>query len=151
MASQERRLYSQQIGYAGEYATASELLFRGITTEVNNIDAGIDLVCWLKGRTKQIQVKTRNENPERPNLFIYDIRKSSFSIPDYFIFVARRLDNRNYFVILPRSLIHRFADTGVVSQPRSGYYRVTLRYGNNKVWIRNKKNDITPYLNNWVI
>jgi hypothetical protein len=55
------RAYSQQIGLAGEYAAASELLFRNITTEVLKIDFGVDLVCWTRTGAKQLQVKTRQK------------------------------------------------------------------------------------------
>ena len=155
MSSRDKRVYSQQIGYAGEYSAASELLFRGYTTEVVSIDAGVDLVCWKGGVPKQIQVKTRKENPNRPGSFVFALREKSFNIPDYFIFVARRVSGRNDFVVIPKSLVHSLVQKGDIKftkRKTGGYYRVNMRFGKDgKVWIQKRENDVTLYLNNWVL
>lgn len=145
-------MYSQQIEYAGEYAAASELLFRNYTTEGVKIDFGVDLVCWTNSGSKQIQVKTRKEREARPRFFVHTITRKSFSIPDYFVFVARRLDGRTDFVVIPKSLLASLRKKGDVKLTKRGSYRVNLAFGRGeKVWIQKRENDVTPYLNTWVI
>ena len=57
------KLTTQQIGKAGELLVQQRLLRRGIESANLTTDSGIDLVAYVQGHAKTIQVKT-NERPK---------------------------------------------------------------------------------------
>lgn len=120
-SSPTERLY---FGKAGEYAVASELLFRGYNASVMSVDEGIDVSASKNDKFFFIQVKSTSfkdgviKTSLKPNRFIENTGASV-----YFIIVFRyKYENANVnrYVIFPYNDMNRFKVTGLVSQTDSG-------------------------------
>lgn len=144
---------TQYIGNAGEHAIVSEMLFRGFNASIMSVDTGIDIVAVKDNQLYLIQVKTARINKQ--NYFCYDIRMKSFerfsSGNIFYIFVMRDNDD-NAFVILPSTEIQKQIHDGKI-RTISAYdkYRVEIITRNGKVFIGNRKNEVTYFFNNWGI
>lgn len=142
------------VGKAGEYAVASELFFRNYNVSMMGVDEGIDLVASREGRTFHIQVKTSTWKP--PNDYIADIRKSSFerysSSDTFYVFVLRNRDLINDFLVVTYHRMKEFIDKEVVHEINSNTkYRFAIKIRDSSIYIGNKENDVSYFLNNWKI
>lgn len=89
-------------GKAGEYAVASEFLFRGYNVSMMAVDEGIDLITEKDGTFKYVQVKT-SVSYEPTDAFAFKIPEKQFknnSASDpFYVFVMRDTKQTAYAVI----------------------------------------------------
>ncbi len=55
------------------------------------------------------------------------------------------------FLILPYSKLEKYIDKNIVKLYRQEKYRINLTLIENKLFLMNRKNDCSYYLNNWDI
>jgi len=144
---------TQYIGKAGEYLVCSELLFRGYNASVMSVDDGIDIFATKKNTLYNIQVKTSNENKYKT--YVFDLRISSLERYNknntYYVFVLKE-SKKIDFLILPYNEIQKNIDLeNILVINKNTRYRVNVKLRNNKLYVGNKENDCTYYLNNWDI
>jgi len=141
---------TQYTGKAGEHRVVSELLFRGYNASIMNVDEGLDIVATKDSKLFNIQVKTSNEN--KFGLHISDIRISSFEKHNtnntYYIFVLRGKATK--FLVLPYHEIQKNIDlVNILVINKNTRYRVNIRMKEGKVYLGNKDNEVSYYINNW--
>lgn len=135
------KAYSLFCGKAGEYAVASELLFRGYNISSLAVDDGIDVVAIKDGKTFYIQVKTSvltgHDNAH------YSISKKSYERYNkgdcFYIFVVRGT-NKNAFIVAATADIEHWLSTGDAPQSETSIsINVTQRAGSLYVGDNNVK------------
>ena len=141
---------TQYIGKAGEHLVVSELLFRGYNASVMSVDEGLDIVATKDEHLYNIQVKTSTEN--KFNYYVCDIRISSFEKHNrnntFYIFVLK--SDKTNFLILPYIEIQKNIDQKNILVINKGKkYRVNIRIREGKLFLGNKENDMSYYMNNW--
>lgn len=146
------RVSTQYIGKAGEHLVVSELLFRGYNASIMSVDEGLDIVATKDERLFNIQVKTSTEN--RYNYYVFDLRISSFERHNrnntFYIFVLKGRDTN--FLILPYVEIQRNIDQNNILVVNKGTrYRVNIRIREGKLYLGNKENDASYFMNHWDI
>ena len=144
--------YSLYVGKAGEYAVASELLFRDYNISMMSVDEGIDIIASKNDKTYNIQVKTSHEN--RFYRYVSDIRISSFEKHNtsntFYIFVLKSDKNGANFLIFPYHRIKEFVDMGIISSINSNTrYRVNMFFKGESFFLGNQTNDVSYFYNNW--
>lgn len=153
-----RREKTQIVGFAGEFAVASELLFRDYVVQPMFIDTGIDLVCWKGTNRYDIQVKTATESEKtmKTKTLIYDFRKTSFDLLNkansFYIFVGRMLDGTNKFIVFPSHELKKLIEEGKLYLMGGDVYRVSLQFNQDgPVYLKGKgiQENIDYYLNKW--
>ena len=153
-----KRVITQIKGSAGEYAVASELLFRYYVVQPMSIDAGIDLVCWKGTKRYDIQVKTaiESEKTRKTKTLIYDVRKKTFDVlskvNSFYVFVARMLDGTNKFILFPSHVLKKLIEEDKLYLMRGDVYRVSLKFDpDGTVYLKGKRTqeDVSYYLNKW--
>jgi len=149
---QTEEISTQYIGKAGEHLVVSELLFRGFNASIMNVDEGLDIVATKGDRLFNIQVKTSREN--KFNCYICDIRITSFEKHNknntYYIFVLKGKETK--FVILPYFEMQKNVDQkNILVINKNTRYRVNLKFRDGKLYLGNKENDASYFLNNWLI
>ena len=142
---------SGHVGKAGEHLVASELLFRGYNASLMSVDVGVDLVATKDISTFLFQIKTATRSSK--SYFAYDIRVSSFerhnNSQTYYIFVMR--DQGTNFLILPYSELKKYIDKKIVKSYGQEKYRINFTLKDDQLFITNRNNDISYYLNNWEV
>lgn len=146
----EEQISTQYIGKAGEHLVVSELLFRGYNASIMSVDEGLDIVATKDERLFNIQVKTSTEN--KFDLHLSDIRISSFEKHNrnntYYIFVLK--GKHTNFLILPYHEIQKNIDQeNILVINKNTRYRVNMRMRDGRLYLGNKDNDASYYLNNW--
>lgn len=141
---------TQYIGKAGEHLVVSELLFRGYNASVMTVDEGLDIVTTKAERLYNVQVKTSTEN--RYNYYVFDLRISSFEKHNrnntFYIFVLK--GKATNFLILPYVEIQKNIDQHNILVVNKGTrYRVNIRIRSGKLYLGNKENDASYFMNNW--
>lgn len=141
---------TQYVGKAGEHLVVSELLFRGYNASVMSVDEGIDIVATKESRLFNIQVKTSNEN--KFNYYVFDLSISSFERYNrnntFYIFVLK--GNKTNFLILPYFEIQKNIDQkNILVVNKNTRYRVNIRIREGKLFLGNKQNDMSYFMNNW--
>ncbi len=144
--------YSLYVGKAGEYAVASELLFRDYNISMMSVDEGIDIIASKNDKTYNIQVKTSHEN--QFYRYISDIRISSFEKHNtsntFYIFVLKSDKNGANFLIFPYHRIKEFIDMGIILSINSNTrYRVNIFLKEESFFLGNQTNDVSYFYNNW--
>lgn len=122
----------------GEYAVASELMFREFNVSIMVVDKGVDLVAEKNNKYFNIQVKTASNNG---NSWVFTIKNDSFVTnlngQTHYALVARD-ESSNIFFIIPSVQIKTYLDTGVL-------------YSNSKSTTINLKISRTPDHKNWFL
>lgn len=130
------------LGKGGEYAVASELMFRDFNVSLMVVDKGVDLVAEKHNKYFNIQVKTASENN---GAWGFTIKKDSFVSSlggqTHYVFVARQ-ERANVFFILPSIQIKSFLDTGVLNENKTTISPKIIRADSGKKWFLNNV-DIT--------
>ena len=144
--------YSLYVGKAGEYAVASELLFRDYNVSMMSVDEGIDIIASKDDKTYNIQVKTSHEN--QFYRYVSDIRISSFEKHNtsntFYIFVLKSEKNGANFLIFPYHRIKEFVDQGVILSINSNTrYRVNIFSKDGLFFLGNHGNNVSYFYNNW--
>lgn len=146
----KEQIGTQYIGKGGEHLVVSELLFRGFNASIMDVDIGMDIVATKDEKLYNIQVKTSNEN--KFNYYVFDIRITSFekhnSNNSYYIFVLR--GKTTQFLILPFIEVQKNIDLkNILIVNKGTRYRVNIRIRDNRLYLGNKENNMSYYLNNW--
>ncbi len=146
----KENISTQYIGKAGEHLVVSELLFRGYNASVMGVDEGIDIVATKEKSLYNIQVKTSNEN--KFNYYVFDLRISSFEKHNrnntFYIFILK--GKKTNFLILPYFEIQKNIDQkNILVINKNTRYRVNIRIRENKLFLGNKQNDMSYFMNNW--
>jgi len=146
------QISTQYVGKAGEHLVTSELLFRGFNATIMSVDEGMDIVATKENRLYNIQVKTSNEN--KYNSYIFDIRITSFEKHNqnnsFYIFVLRSNSQRTFFLILPYFEIQKNVDQkNILLINKNTRYRVNIRLRDDKLFLGNKENDMSYFMNRW--
>ena len=141
---------TQYVGKAGEHLVVSELLFRGYNSSIMGVDEGMDIVATREERLFNIQVKTANEN--KFNYYAFDLRISSFEKHNrnntFYIFVLK--GNNTNFLILPYFETQKNIDqSNILKVGKNKRYRVNIRLRDGKLYLGNKENDMSYFMNNW--
>lgn len=141
---------TQYVGKAGEHLVVSELLFRGYNASIMSVDEGIDIVATKEERLFNIQVKTSNEN--KFNYYVCDLSISSFERHNrgntFYIFVMKGV--KTNFLILPYSEVQRnIVQKNILVVNKETRYRVNIRIREGRLFLGNKENDMSYYMNNW--
>ena len=147
---EKEKISTQYTGKAGEHRVVSELLFRGYNASIMDVDEGLDIVATKERNLYNIQVKTSNESKIWTH--ISDIRISSFEKHNrnntYYIFVLR--GKKTDFLILPYHEIQKNIDQeNILVINKNTRYRVNIRVREDKIYLGNKENEVSYYLNNW--
>ena len=112
-----------QVGKAGEYLVASELLFRGFDISIPSVDSGTDLVAEKDRDRFNIQVKTGNLL--RGGYYQMSIGIKSFGGHNrsgmFYVFVMRDGES-NRCVVLSSGDIERMVNQGTVKKAAGKYY-----------------------------
>jgi len=141
---------TQYIGKAGEFLVTSELLFRGYNASIMSVDEGIDIVAIKNERLYNIQVKTSNEN--KFYTYIFDIRITSFerfNNSNTFYILVLKGKEINY-LILPYLEIKKNIDLkNILVINKDTRYRLNIKIRDNKLYLGNKENNCSYFLNNW--
>lgn len=146
----KENISTQYIGKAGEHLVVSELLFKGYNASIMGVDEGIDIVATKEKNLYNIQVKTSNEN--KFNYYVFDLRISSFEKHNqnntFYIFVLKGKETN--FLILPYFEIQKNIDQkNILIINKGTRYRVNIRIRENKLFLGNKQNDMSYFMNNW--
>lgn len=144
------QISTQYVGKAGEHLVVSELLFKGYNASIMSVDEGLDIVATKEEHLYNIQVKTSTEN--KFNQYISDIRISSFEKHNrsntYYIFVLK--GKQTNFLILPYYEIQKNVDQeNILVINKNTRYRVNIKIRDGKLYVGNKTNDASYYMNNW--
>ena len=142
-----------QVGKAGEYLVASELLFRGFDIWIPSIDSGTDLVAEKDGRRFDIQVKTGNVlkgGYYQMLIGIKSFNKLAHS-GTFYVFVMRRGGSTNC-VILTSTDMDRMIDQGHVKMAADKLYVVKFFPHDDTCRLGRKGGPNVGYnINNWGI
>lgn len=150
--SETNKNTSNYIGKAGEYAVASELLFRDYNISMMSVDEGIDIIASKNDNTYNIQVKTSHENQFKR--YVSDIRISSFERHNtsntFYIFVLKSEEYGASYLIFPYHRIKEFVDRRIISGVNSNTkYRVNIFVKEDSFYLGNQGNDVSYFYNNW--
>lgn len=148
--------FMQYIGFAGEHAVLSKLMFQGINVMKSFIDEGFDLVATNEGKLFFIQVKTTFLSTKNEYLFNIDIKKEAVNFKGEFqpvyVFVLTEDGNETNFVVLTREDIERQIDLGKIWYMKSNdTHRVKFYFREGKLSIGNLDNEAMEFLNNWKV
>lgn len=125
------------LGKGGEYAVASELMFRDFNVSLMVVDKGVDLVAEKHNKYFNIQVKTASENDSSWSFTIKnDSFDSSLGGQTHYAFVARE-ERANTFFIIPSVQIKTFLDTGILTRNKSSITVKMIRLEGGKKWSLN--------------
>lgn len=141
-------------GKAGEYATVSELLFRGYNASVMSVDEGIDITASKGDKFFFIQVKSTKFKNDRisvslkPNGFINNSTANIF-----FVVVFRyqsNMANVNRFVVFRESDLDRFVHTKLVSN-NNGTIHIKIKQEDGALVLYNggKSEPVDYFLDNF--
>jgi hypothetical protein len=137
-------------GTGGEYAVASEFLYKGYNVSRPAVDDGIDLIVFKNGIFSNIQVKTASSNNGK---FQFSIKTDVFSkrsdISTFYVLLCRRVMNthyRNDYIVLPSTAIELFINQGYVNKGSANISLNVTVNASDEVML-NGKYDITTYLN----
>lgn len=149
-------LSTAQIGKGGEFATVSELLFRGFNATSMTVDDGVDIAAAREkeGKFFFIQVKTTSCVEDA---FQVNIDKNSYARYNvsnmYYIIVIRFVkDNefQNKYLIFNSFDIEKMVSRDLVGDSQK-YYSMRFKMWNGGIHIirQGKSDDVTFHLNNW--
>ncbi|MBN2566782.1 hypothetical protein JXB02_01695 [Candidatus Woesearchaeota archaeon] len=146
----QENISTQYVGKAGEHRVVSELLFRGFNASIMGVDEGIDIVATKERSLYNIQVKTSNEN--KFNYYVFDLRISSFEKYNrnntFYVFVLK--GEKVNFLILPYFEIQKNVDQkNILVVNKSTRYRINIRIRDGKLYLGNKENEMSYFMNNW--
>ena len=143
------------IGKCGEYAVASELLFRDYNVGIMSVDEGIDIMASKNDKFFFIQVKTtslkdgRLSVPIEPNRFVMGTNASVH----YVIVVRNTRDGvyTNRYIIIPESALEKLKWEGVVGVTQSGGCRIKIKQEGGLIlfYDRDKESNATYHLDNF--
>ena len=142
-----------QVGKAGEYLVASELLFRGFDIWIPRVDSGTDLVAEKDGRRFDIQVKTGNALPGGYYQMLIGIRPFNRRNHSgtFYVFVMRS-DGSTSCVVLPSADIEKMVDQGNVKKTADKYIVVKFFPHEGTYFLGRKDGQNVGYnINNWGI
>ena len=144
---------AMQVGKAGEYLVASELLFRGLDVWTPSVDSGTDLVADKDGRRFDIQVKTGNKLAG--GFYQMAISIKSFNRLDragtFYVFVMRDANGTNC-VILTSTDMDRLIAERHVKKAAEKWYVVRFVPHEDKCRLGGKNGpDVGYNINNWGI
>ncbi len=138
-------------GKAGEYAVASEFLFRGYNVSLMAVDRGIDLVVEREGKYQHVQVKTTTP-AKSDGAFRFSIKQISFDkfkmVAPFYVFVMRDGNATNY-AIFPYAKLEELR----VSKKITGAdlsIKIS-RDSKGKQYFLNNSNDINWFINKFDI
>ncbi len=144
---------SQNVGTGGEYAVTSEMLYRGFNASIMSVDTGIDVVAVKDNNTYLVQVKTSKVYDT--GYYHYDVRMKSlerFNSGNVFYIFVLRHEDKNDFVILPSIEVEKkIKENAIKTIVKHNKYRVMFKFHDGKLYLGNKKHDVTYFLNNWEI
>lgn len=137
-------------GTAGEYAAASEFLFKGYNVSRPAVDSGIDLTVFKDSIFSNIQIKTSSS---KGNKFQFSIRSKIFdvhsNVSTYYVLVCRQVMSHHYqndYIVLPSTAIEFFITNGYINRSQDSIsLNVTIEQNDKAVL--NGQHDITNYLN----
>jgi len=147
---QKESISTQYIGKAGEHLVASELLFRGFNASIMSVDEGMDIVATKDNSLYNIQVKTSNLN--KYNYYVFDLRISSFEKHNksntFYIFILK--GDKTEFLILPYfEILKNVSQKNILAINKDTRYRLNIRVRDDKLYLGNKENEMSYYMNNW--
>lgn len=142
-------------GKGGEYAVASELLFRGFNTNMMTVDDGIDIIASKDQKFYFIQVKTRawNNDSLSVQFDVNSYSRYSNSVV-FYIIVIRYQENHKYvnqYIVLPTSIIDKCIYDGTIGFGNK-YYYITIKQQGKELFICGKENrteNISAFINNF--
>ena len=146
-------------GKGGEFAVASELLFRGFNTNMMTVDDGIDIIASKNKQFYFIQVKSRTWHDGYTTV---QIDKNSYSRYNnncvFYIIVIRYIKNSvptNTYLVLPTAIIEKCIYDGTISES-SKYYTLSIKQEKANILLTGKDNNgneikenINAYINNF--
>lgn len=145
------KIDSAFIAKGGEFLVCSELLFREFNASIMSVDKGIDIIATKNNKLFSIQVKTANANDY--NTYNFDVRKVSFEREyagnTFYVFVLKGKEKTN-FLILPLSEMEKKVAQKAIHDVKSHEkYRVKIDVREDKIFLGNRDNEMSYYLNNW--
>ncbi|NOG94222.1 MAG: hypothetical protein HND27_00440 [Bacteroidetes bacterium] len=142
------------LGQAGHLLVMSELLYRGWNVAIPQVDRGDDIfvVKDANGDLKRVQVKTA-EGKKRLKGYSakYNLRMDQLQTPFtpdvHYVFVMRKDDGWNKFIVIDRSVLfnHRIIDK--VGYEKDGTLQLQISIHDNTS--KCSKVDFSKYLNDW--
>jgi Holliday junction resolvase len=105
--------HNMSTGKGGEFAVASELLFRDYNANILTVDSGVDIAAIKDGKTYLFQVKTKHWNKRRQIYVDLEIRKLEQFIAKnqmFFVVVGRHgNDPINDYLIFPIKDLQKYS------------------------------------------
>lgn len=142
-----------QVGKAGEYLVASELLFRGFDVWIPSVDSGTDLVAEKDRDRFNIQVKTGNLLQGKFYQMLIGIKSfdGHSRSGTFYVFVMRDGESKRC-VVLSSGDIERMLNQGTVKKAAGKYYVVRF-FPHEGTYILGKKGgeDMRFNIDNWGI
>ncbi|MFC1644537.1 hypothetical protein ACFL08_00745 [Patescibacteria group bacterium] len=150
------RAFMQYIGYAGEHAVISKLMFQGINAMKSYIDEGYDVVVTNNGKLFFIQVKTAFLNGDENYLYNIGIKKEAVTFhgeyTPIYIFVLTEDGSENDFIIFTKKEIDKHIKLKNIWYMKStDMYRLKFYPREGKIFLGNMENDATNHFNNWEV
>ena len=151
---------SNYFGKAGECAVMSELLFNGYNVNNMMVDEGVDIVASKDNVFYYIQVKTKSADDK--NRFYFQIKQERFN--DFvgaqmrYFLVGRVEINKvvkNIYFMFGNNDISRLMYGGYIPVPAEGAANLSIkiefdtRTGKAYIYDRDKRSDISYYMNNF--
>lgn len=149
--------HNMSTGKGGEFAVASELLFRDFNANILTVDSGVDIAAIKDGRTYLFQVKTCHWNKNGQiyvNLELQKIKEFIQKNNLFFIVVGRKRDesNSNEYLIFPIEKIREFSEKQTAKPNKRGRDAVKLLFTKRKQdgnITLNACGDITEFRGAW--
>jgi hypothetical protein len=153
-ALKDIKVFMQYIGFAGEHAVISGLMFRGVNAMKSFIDEGFDVTAMNEKKLFLIQVKTAFLN--KNNIYSFNISANNGAVTykgkfeAIYIFVLTLDGQKTDFIVLPQSEINKQIKEGNIWYIKStNRYRAKFYLRKKKVYLGNMKNDVSSFFNNW--
>jgi hypothetical protein len=149
---------TQYVGKAGEMAVMAEFAWRGYNVATPEIDMGDDIyvVNHANGNLWRVQVKTSDATVQGGGAarYNYGVKRSAILQSTYpeltFIFVMRCANDWK-FVIIPRSVLANYLDSGELGTHAGDKQGVSLKLTAAGHVMGSKEADFTHLVDNWSI
>lgn len=150
------KVFMQYIGFAGEHAVISNLMFRGLNATKSFIDEGADLIAMNEKRLFLVQVKTAFLDKQKAYSFNIGTDNEAINFKgeydSVYVFVLTEDGASVNFLIFPKKEIEKQVEAGNIWLIKStNRYRARFYLREGKVFLGNMKNEVSSFLNCWEI
>jgi|GEM_PF-1771297 hypothetical protein len=152
----EIKSYMQYIGFGGEHAVISQLMFRGVNATKSFIDEGYDIIATGKKKMFFVQVKTSFLNEKNNYLFNIDIKKESVNFKGkytpVYIFVMTKGGQDSSFIIFTQDYIAKQIELKNIWHIKGAdNYRMKIYFRDKKFYLGKMENDVSDFVDNWSV